>query len=305
MEIEITKNISLTDEQSSLISMHAFLNIMSILSAELLIISNKINDFEILKPSMNLCKEIRNSLSVLSKAIISANKLDEYRNSIIKNIDDVFDKYPEYINNGKLKNDIDNIKSIFNVLEVRVREILARVKEPEKWQEFDINEIYCHITDFLDAIQKNSKGHYKILFKEDEKGPDDYIVSINVNSILENKIKLPLIFLDVVRDTIANSRKYTKPGGYINVGLFHDGINIIYIVEDNGIGIPPDEIENVIDFGKRGKNVLEKETKGGGFGLTKAFLVTKQFGGRMWIDSALGKGTKIKLVIPNPVSNQN
>ena len=39
---------------------------------------------------------------------------------------------------------------------------------------------------------------------------------------------------------------------------------------------------------------------GGGFGLTKAFLVTQQFGGRMWIKSELGIGTRITLVLPRP-----
>jgi signal transduction histidine kinase len=41
---------------------------------------------------------------------------------------------------------------------------------------------------------------------------------------------------------------------------------------------------------------------GGGFGLTKAFLVTKQFGGRMWIKSELGVGTRITLKLPRPGS---
>lgn len=39
---------------------------------------------------------------------------------------------------------------------------------------------------------------------------------------------------------------------------------------------------------------------GGGFGLTKAFLVTKQFGGRFWIRSEIGAGTRIRIEIPRP-----
>jgi len=41
-------------------------------------------------------------------------------------------------------------------------------------------------------------------------------------------------------------------------------------------------------------------TMGAGFGLTKAYYVTKQFGGRMWIASRLGVGTRITLIIPRP-----
>ncbi len=41
-------------------------------------------------------------------------------------------------------------------------------------------------------------------------------------------------------------------------------------------------------------------TVGGGFGLTKAFLLTKQYGGTFRIASALGVGTRIRIVIPRP-----
>ena len=37
---------------------------------------------------------------------------------------------------------------------------------------------------------------------------------------------------------------------------------------------------------------------GGGFGLTKAFLVTKQLGGRFWIASDVGVGTRIRIRVP-------
>jgi hypothetical protein len=43
-------------------------------------------------------------------------------------------------------------------------------------------------------------------------------------------------------------------------------------------------------------------TMGGGFGLTKAFLTTKQFGGRFWIASAVGVGTRIRIHVPRPVA---
>jgi|GEM_PF-2793617 len=39
---------------------------------------------------------------------------------------------------------------------------------------------------------------------------------------------------------------------------------------------------------------------GGGFGLTKAYSVVRRFGGRMWIDSAEGRGTRITLRLPRP-----
>jgi signal transduction histidine kinase len=71
-----------------------------------------------------------------------------------------------------------------------------------------------------------------------------------------------------------------------------------FMVEDTGRGIPPDEITNVVQFGQRASNVGDVRTMGGGFGLTKAVFVTKQFGGRFWISSEVGAGTRIRIVLP-------
>lgn len=67
-----------------------------------------------------------------------------------------------------------------------------------------------------------------------------------------------------------------------------------------GCGIPPDEAEGIIAFGVRGSNVKEHPTRGGGFGLTKAYYKTKRQNGRMWIDDNNGKGTRIEIRIPDP-----
>jgi hypothetical protein len=45
------------------------------------------------------------------------------------------------------------------------------------------------------------------------------------------------------------------------------------------MGIAENEIEHIIEFGVRGSNVTSRRTMGGGYGLTKAYFFTKQFGG--------------------------
>lgn len=84
------------------------------------------------------------------------------------------------------------------------------------------------------------------------------------------------------------------------MGLYQTEQELRYVVEDTGCGIPPDEIEKVAHFGHRASNVSNIRTMGGGFGLTKAFLVTRRFGGRMFIRSGLQRGTRIRIVLPRP-----
>ena len=113
-------------------------------------------------------------------------------------------------------------------------------------------------------------------------------------------VSLPLVFKDVMRDLLANARKYTAPGGTISVGLHETADVLKFTIQDTGRGIPPGELQTVVHYRKRGSNVADVRTMGGGFGLTKAFLVTKQFGGRFWIRSELGVGTRIRIEIPRP-----
>ena len=83
--------------------------------------------------------------------------------------------------------------------------------------------------------------------------------------------------------------------------LIENEIFLRFVVEDTGIGIPKDELESVVDLGFRASNLNGKKTYGGGFGLTKAYYVTKKYNGRFWIDSEVGKGTKIVIEIPKEV----
>jgi signal transduction histidine kinase len=73
-----------------------------------------------------------------------------------------------------------------------------------------------------------------------------------------------------------------------------------FIVEDNGMGIPKNEIDRIFDYGYRATNVRHLPTMGGGFGLTKALYITVQLNGDLWIESEEDAGTKITIEIPVP-----
>lgn len=109
---------------------------------------------------------------------------------------------------------------------------------------------------------------------------------------------MPPVFIDVMRDLIANARKYTAPGGRINAGIWSSANELVLSVEDSGCGIPANEIERVIGFGRRGSNVTEQRTMGAGIGLTKAYYLTKKMQGRMWISSEEGQSTRVKITLP-------
>jgi len=191
-----------------------------------------------------------------------------------------------------------NIRSVLENMKVRISEIIVRLNDEENWTRHEISTLKNNFVNVFAAIEKNSKGRYKIVYNPEERNENTYLVDLKIESHIEDYIYMPPALQDVFRDLLANARKYTPVGGKIRGLLKNDGKTLLIEVEDDGIGIPDDQIDLVVKFGFRADNVAEKETKGGGFGLTKAYHLTKRLGGRLWIDSQIGRGTLIKIEIP-------
>jgi signal transduction histidine kinase len=162
--------------------------------------------------------------------------------------------------------------------------------------------LHADFRTFFAAVEKNGKGRYRIVYNAARKGPQDYYIDIRFEASDGGPLLMPPVFQDSMRDLVANARKYTAPGGSITAALYEDDRALRFVVSDTGRGIPEAELETVVQFGKRASNVGNVRTMGGGFGLTKAFMVTKRFGGRFWIASELGRGTRIRIVIPLPAT---
>lgn len=300
MEKEIVKELHLTKNQENLLDMHSFLNIMNVLIAELELFHFESQD-PLIKKSIEFSNIIKDSLSENSDFIISDDKFKEYRTFILNSLEEVFKKYPEMEANNDIDPGFENIKTIFKVLEVRLIEFRSRLNEPLKWEYFLISELKSSLTDFFGAVEKNSNGKYRIIYNIARQDQKDYLVDIKIESKNNVSVYMPSAFKDVIRDISANARKYTEFGGEITIGLWDDGHKLSFVVQDTGKGIPEEEIDLVVDFGHRASNISQYATKGGGFGLTKAYFITRLNNGRMWIKSKINNGTRIKIEIPYPV----
>jgi len=303
MEKEINVKIEIAEEDRNLIDLHSFLNILNILTAEIYNLQLINDELDSLSSTIQLIQSIANSLKNKEKSTYVINNVDNYINQILENAND-------YVLSSNLSEDetaihiIANIKSIIEIMKVRVKEIIARMTDVNEWVEHSKKGLEYNFNNLFAAIEKNANGKYRIIYNIAEHEEGDYMVSVNIKSIFEDKVFMPIVFQDVMRDLIANARKYTQIGGMIIAGLSQNEDYLKFAVEDNGMGIPEDEIEKVVGFKYRASNARDTKTYGGGFGLTKAYIITKQLGGRMWIKSILGKGTRIKIEIPKKIGTQ-
>jgi signal transduction histidine kinase len=97
---------------------------------------------------------------------------------------------------------------------------------------------------------------------------------------------------------LGNAVKFTPPGKTIRVGLTSDGENVVLEVEDEGMGIHPDEVGKVFEKFFQGRNALDQSIKGTGLGLTLVKHIVEAHGGKILVESRFGLGSKFSMVFP-------
>jgi len=303
MELEITEIPSLQPGEISLVEMHSLLNILNVLHGELVVIGLHLEDqTDLLRQGLAICDRVKASFTDPVQALQFAARLPEDEKTILTEIAAAAARHPAKADDADMRESTANIRSVLHILRVRGQETLARAHAPSEWVDYTIDGLRADFLEVFAAIEKNSKGRYRIIYNLARQQPTDYFVGFAIESTNGRSVAMPLLFKDVMRDLLANARKYTAPGGTINTGIYETATELRFVVQDTGRGIPPDEIQTVVHFGRRGSNAQQVRTMGGGYGLTKAFLVTKRFGGRFWIKSELGVGTRITLAVPRPAA---
>jgi K+-sensing histidine kinase KdpD len=102
----------------------------------------------------------------------------------------------------------------------------------------------------------------------------------------------------VLQNLVSNAVKYSPKGGKITITVTERSTELIMIsVRDEGIGIPQDKVGKLFQKFSRVDTAEAKEIKGAGLGLWICREIVEAHGGRIWIESELGKGTTMKLVM--------
>jgi light-regulated signal transduction histidine kinase (bacteriophytochrome) len=105
-----------------------------------------------------------------------------------------------------------------------------------------------------------------------------------------------VMVLEVFQSLIGNSVKYrSEEAPKIHVSAVRTGERWQFSVRDNGIGIHQADAARVFDMGRR---LDGNEVPGTGLGLALCRKVVERHGGRIWVDSEVGRGAVFKFTIP-------
>jgi PAS domain S-box-containing protein len=132
------------------------------------------------------------------------------------------------------------------------------------------------------AVQAGEQFHFELRF------PDEFPL---VHGDYE-RIKA------VLENLVSNAVKYSPEGGTIRVSGRVEGEFALIAVSDQGIGIAAEEQDKIFQRFYRVDNRIRRTTQGTGLGLFLARSIVEAHGGRIWVESQPGRGSRFLFTVP-------
>lgn len=177
-----------------------------------------------------------------------------------------------------MKRNITHLKFLIsNILEI------SRIEA----KKFELNKTKVDMNNLINEVLKDMK------ILSDKKG-------LKLTSQIE---KLPVIEADETRvkeifnNLISNAVKFTEKG-FVNVEGKKDGDSVSVNITDTGIGIPEDKMKNLFTKFYQVDPSLGRRYGGTGLGLSITKQLVEAHGGKISVESELGKGSKFSFILP-------
>jgi signal transduction histidine kinase len=104
-------------------------------------------------------------------------------------------------------------------------------------------------------------------------------------------------FAHILANLLTNAVKFSSAGSRIGITSRNNGVHVIISVDDEGIGIAPEEQDRIFERFYQSRSPTATPL-GTGIGLTIARYFTEEHGGTIWVRSQPGKGSTFCLTLP-------
>ncbi len=241
----------------------------------------------------NMAKQIKELDSMKDSFVSSVSH--ELR-SPLSAIDGYCDLLIECVNNNYSKEQELKGLQIIKQATVRLTNFINNILDLAKMKanKLEVKKVDADIAPIIDEIvtlyQPLATQQKKRVYSEIADG----IPKINIDI---EKMK------QVITNLVSNAMKFTKENGNVGVKAFpvSNGYGDDYIeiwVQDDGVGIPKQQVDMVFQKFYQVHDGEFKRPKGTGLGLTIVFEMVKLHKGYVWAESDLGKGTTFKIALP-------
>ena len=159
-------------------------------------------------------------------------------------------------------------------------------KEPLNLEEVKINELLAEISADIEVLAREKGIHFKL-------GP---LENLTVNG---DRVRLRLLLLNLLENAV----RYTPAGGSISVAAVGKNGMAFIAINDTGIGIPAEHLPHIFERFYRVDKARSRADGGAGLGLAIARYFAELHGGRIEVESEVGKGSTFSVILPLSSSN--
>ncbi len=151
-----------------------------------------------------------------------------------------------------------------------------------------------HTTEFsLGKVMEGIQNLYQNLFSKKQ------IAFLIHQKEIDQTIKTDVRMVEtILRNLISNALKFTPCGGEVNLTVAKEGETLTLSIQDSGVGMPPEKVEALFKSYEMRSTVGTSGERGSGLGLNMCHQFVSLLKGRIEVESELGKGTTIQVMIP-------
>ncbi|MBW2133655.1 MAG: PAS domain-containing sensor histidine kinase [Deltaproteobacteria bacterium] len=106
----------------------------------------------------------------------------------------------------------------------------------------------------------------------------------------------PQLFRRVLENLLENAIKYSRPQTVVTLTVQSLDQEIVFRVQDQGTGIPPEDLSHLFEIFFRGTD--PKRPRGFGLGLATVKTIIEAHGGKIWVESEPGRGSIFSFSLP-------
>ncbi len=132
-------------------------------------------------------------------------------------------------------------------------------------------------------------------------GPKDRNFGFLVRPEAERVYGDPKLLRRVLANLMANAIKHTRRGGYIDFRAWKQDGGFVLSVRDDGEGIPEADQKRIFNAFEQSRHTVH-DRYDSGMGLTFCKLAVEKHGGRIWVESKVGRGSTFYFTLPDSVA---
>lgn len=132
-------------------------------------------------------------------------------------------------------------------------------------------------------------------------GPKDRNFGFLVRPEAERVYGDPKLLRRVLANLMANAIKHTRRGGYIDFRAWKQDGGFVLSVRDDGEGIPEADQKRIFNAFEQSRHTVH-DRYDSGMGLTFCKLAVEKHGGKIWVESKVGRGSTFYFTLPDSVA---